>query len=145
MEVSPKEFQRDLGADSAKFVEYTDAHYAAIADIMIKHSNAPTFLVWGVRDNQSWLDGSEGTKPLLFYADLTPHEAYITVRKAYQNYAIKTDVPEVEYEELVIDSEVKLDVYSITGQKVGVISSMSELQDYPAGFYIVGNKKYLVK
>ena len=54
-------------------------------------------------------------------------------------------MPEVEYEELVIDSEVKLDVYSITGQKVGVISSMSELQDYPAGFYIVGNKKYLVK
>ena len=33
MEVSPKEFQRDLGADNAKFVEYKDAHYADIADI----------------------------------------------------------------------------------------------------------------
>ena len=118
--------------------------YGKLAEILLKY-DCPTFMVWGVADNRSWLDCSEDTKPLLFYADLTPHEAYITVRKAYQNYAIKTDVPDVEYEELVIDSEVKLDVYSITGQKVGVISSMSELQDYPAGFYIVGNKKYLVK
>ena len=33
MEVSPKEFQRDLGVENAKFVEYKDAHYADIADI----------------------------------------------------------------------------------------------------------------
>jgi starch synthase len=33
MEVSAKEFERDLGADKAKFVEYKDAHYDDIKDI----------------------------------------------------------------------------------------------------------------
>ena len=33
MEVSAKEFERDLGAETAKFVEYKDAHYADIKDI----------------------------------------------------------------------------------------------------------------
>ena len=33
MEVSSKEFERDLGAENAKFVEYKDAHYADIKDI----------------------------------------------------------------------------------------------------------------
>ena len=33
MEVSPKEFEKDLGVENAKFVEYKDAHYADIQDI----------------------------------------------------------------------------------------------------------------
>lgn len=33
MEVSAKEFEKDLGVENAKFVEYKDAHYADIKDI----------------------------------------------------------------------------------------------------------------
>ena len=33
MEISPKEFQRDFGTESATFVEYKDAHYADIQEI----------------------------------------------------------------------------------------------------------------
>ncbi|MBP5374714.1 MAG: glycogen/starch synthase [Bacteroidaceae bacterium] len=33
MEVSPKEFSRDLGKKNARYVEYKDAHYADIQDI----------------------------------------------------------------------------------------------------------------
>ena len=33
MEVSPKEFEKDLGVENAKFVEYKDAHYADVKEL----------------------------------------------------------------------------------------------------------------
>ena len=124
--------------------------YAQIADIMIKYDNAPTFMVWGVRDNQSWLDDSEQTKPLLFFADLSPHQAYIDVRKTYQKRSLV--LSEVEPISVDDDSPVwfkaepkNLDVYDLTGRKIAVIQSFDELEEFPQGLYIVGGKKIMVR
>lgn len=126
--------------------------YAQIADIMAKYDNAPTFMVWGVVDNRSWLDGSEGTKPLLFFEDYSPHPAYIDVRKAYQKRAtVMTDVPSVpmnEEEMIWYNPEpqsMDMVVYDIVGRKVKTIQSMDELSELPDGLYIIGGKKYMVR
>ena len=118
---------------------------------MIKHSNAPTFLVWGVRDNQSWLDGSEGTKPLLFFADLSPHQAYIDVRKVYQRrVTVMTAVDEIFMDDDVqdpvfVDTTPKtVDVHDILGRKIASGVTADYIYELPDGIYIVGGRKVMI-
>lgn len=121
--------------------------YAKLAKILLKYDCCPTFMVWGVVDNRSWLDCSESTKPLLFFEDFTPHQAYIDIRKAYQNHAITTDVADIEFddEERTVIEDTKLAVYDLTGRKITQINSFDELNELPKGLYIVGGKKYMIK
>ncbi len=147
-QVQDKKCVREISEDELRIQA---EKYAAIADIMIKHSNAPTFLVWGVRDNQSWLDGSEGTKPLLFFADLSPHQAYIDVRKAYQRrVTVMTDVDEIFMDDDVqdpvfVDTTPKtVDVYDILGRKIASCVTADYIYELPDGLYIVGGKKVMI-
>lgn len=121
--------------------------YAKTAEIMAKYDNFPSMLIWGLRDDQSWLDNSENTAPLLFYPDLTPHPAYVEIRKMLQKYAISTDVAEIEFddEEGIVVEDTKLAVYDLTGRKITQINSFDELNELPKGLYIVGGKKYMIK
>ncbi len=148
-EVRDKKCVREISAEELRIQA---EKYAQIAEIMIKYDNVPTFMVWGVRDNQSWLDGSEGTKPLFFFADLTPHQAYIDVRKTYQKRAtVMTGV-----EDIVADTEdddpvwyspqpKTHDVYDIVGRKVMSDGTIDNLEDLPDGLYIIGGKKVMIK
>lgn len=121
--------------------------YAKTAEIMVKYDNFPSMLIWGVRDDQSWLDNSDKTAPLLFYPDLTPHPAYVEIRKMLQKYAISTDIADIESddEDWIVTEDTKLDVYDLTGRKIAEIDSYIELNEFPKGLYIVGGKKYLIK
>ena len=121
--------------------------YAKAAEIMVKYDNFPSMLIWGVRDDQSWLDNSDKTAPLLFYPDLTPHPAYVEIRKMLQKYAILADVADIELddEDRVVIEDAKLAVYDLTGRKITEINSYDELNELPQGLYIVGGKKYLIK
>ena len=125
--------------------------YAALADIMVRYDNCPTMVVWGVTDNNSWLDGSEGTKPLLFFADNTPHPAYIEIRKTYQRWSLlRTDVGEIMDDDYsnpmwVGDDSQSLDVYNLSGQKIAEGIDMEQVLQLPAGFYIVGGKKFIIR
>ncbi len=128
--------------------------YAQIADIMIRYENFPTLLVWGVRDNQSWLDDSEQTKPLLFFADLSPHQAYIDVRKTYQKYAYINDLiagvdpvfddDDPEVSDLFEFESKTIDVHDITGRMIATGVTLDYLYELPEGLYFVGGKKFLV-
>lgn len=126
--------------------------YARIAEIMLKYDNTPTFMVWGVRDNQSWLDCSESTKPLLFFADLSPHQAYIDIRKKYQIRASVLSGVESVFAQEEDDDPVwfrpepkTVDVYDILGRKVAQGITMDNVNELPEGLYIIGGKKILIK
>ena len=123
--------------------------YAAIADIMIRYDNCPTFMVWGVNDNNSWLDGSEGTGPLLFFGDNTPHPAYIEVRKTYQRWSLLrtgVDTPQQEDDPTWIDMpQTDLDVFNLAGQKILEGVSYDQVLELPKGLYIVGGKKIMIQ
>lgn len=147
-EVQDKKCVRPISAEELRIQA---EKYAQIADIMIKYDNVPTFLVWGVRDNQSWLDGSEGTKPLLFFEDLTPHQAYIDVRKTYQKRALLMTgvdpIPADDSDDPVWYSpEPKTkDVFDIVGRKVLSNGTFEQIEELPAGLYIIGGKKYMIR
>lgn len=123
--------------------------YAAIADIMIRYDNCPTFMVWGVNDGNSWLDGSEGTGPLLFFPDNTPHPAYIEVRKTYQRWSLLrtgVDTPQQEDDPTWIDMpQTDLDVFNLAGQKILEGVSYDQVLELPKGLYIVGGKKFMIQ
>lgn len=121
--------------------------YAKAAEIMAKYDNFPSMLIWGVRDDQSWLDNSDKTAPLLFYPDLTPHPAYVEIRKMLQKYAIQADVADIEFddEDRFVIEDATLAVYDLTGRKITEINSYDELNELPQGLYIVNGKKYLIK
>ncbi|MBR5936488.1 MAG: endo-1,4-beta-xylanase [Bacteroidaceae bacterium] len=145
--------------DNAKLVrEISDAElvtqaekYAKLVDISLRYDNCPTLVVWGVVDSNSWLDCSEGTKPLLFFADRTPHQAYIDVRKTYQKYAMVNEMLDVELiSEDESDSdwfelEKTVDVYDITGRKIAEGVTMDYIYELPEGLYFVDGKKILVR
>ena len=145
--------------DNAKLVrEISDAElvtqaekYAKLVDISLRYDNCPTLVVWGVVDSNSWLDCSEGTKPLLFFADRTPHQAYIDVRKTYQKYAMVNEMLDVELiSEDESDSdwfelEKTVDVYDITGRKIAEGVTMDYIYELPEGLYFVNGKKILVR
>jgi len=121
--------------------------YAALADIMIRYDNFPTLVVWGVTDDRSWLDCSEGTKPLLFYQDMTPHPAYIELRKTYQRWAsVLSGVDPVfqDSDPTWIDNP-STSVYTISGMKVMDGATIEDLMELPRGLYIIGGKKYYVE
>ena len=121
--------------------------YAKAAEIMAKYDNFPSMLIWGVRDDQSWLDNSDKTAPLLFYPDLTPHPAYVEIRKMLQKYAIQADVADIEFddEDRFVIEDATLAVYDLTGRKITEINSYDELNELPQGLYIVNGKKYLIQ
>ena len=124
--------------------------YAQMVDIMIRYDNTPSLLVWGVRDNQSWLKHCASTKPLLFFENLEPHPAYIEVRKTYQKRAIlMTTVDPISADDdspVWFKAESKtMDVYDIVGRKVLSASTMEQVEELPDGLYIIGGKKVMIK
>lgn len=125
--------------------------YAQMVDIMIRYDNTPSLLVWGVRDNQSWLKHCASTKPLLFFEDLTPHQAYIDVRKTYQKRALlMTGVDPIPADDsdnpVWYSPEPKTkDVFDIVGRKVLSNGTFEQIEELPAGLYIIGGKKYMIR
>lgn len=137
---------------SEKELQIQAEKYAAITDIMIRYDNCPSMVVWGVTDDRSWLDCSEGTKPLLFFADNTPHPAYIEVRRTYQRWAeVITEVDDIFADDSDDDmiwydsAEKTVDVYNLLGQKVAAGITSDQIMELPDGFYIIGGKKVLIR
>ena len=150
-EVQDKKCVREISAEELRIQAQK---YAQIADIMLRYDNAPTLLVWGVVDNRSWLDGSEGTKPLLFFADYSPHQAYIDMRKTYQKHAYINDLiagvdpvfddDDPEVSDLFEFESKTIDVHDITGRMIATGVTLDYLYELPEGLYFVGGKKFLV-
>ena len=150
-EVQDKKCVREISAEELRIQAQK---YAQIADIMLRYDNAPTLLVWGVVDNRSWLDGSEGTKPLLFFADYSPHQAYVEMRKTYQKHYYINDM--ILGVDLVLEDDNPLesdlfelesktyDVHDITGKKIASGVTVDYLYELPEGLYFVNGKKFLV-
>ena len=117
--------------------------YAGIAEFVCTYDISPTMVVWGISDGNSWIEGSESNKPLLFTPEMEAKPAYLAVVSKFKEYADKAGVNPI-YSESVSDKSL-LDVYNITGQKIASGVSMDFIDNLPEGLYIVGGKKYYVK
>lgn len=118
--------------------------YAGLVDIVCRYDNAPTFVVWGIADDRSWLENSEQTKPLLFDPEMAAKPAYISVVNKFKEYAVAAGNPSIE-----IDDHNPLlagdDVYNIMGQKVATSVKPADIHNLPTGLYIYRGKKVYVE
>lgn len=120
--------------------------YAGLTQIICRYDNAPSMVVWGIADNRSWLENSETRKPLLFTGEYEAKPSYIAVRDKFKSEAMRiTSVEDIEEDETFIEEPEFVDVYSLAGVKIYSNISRNEVESLPAGLYIVGGKKVLVK
>ena len=91
----------------------------------------------------------EGTGPLLFFPDNTPHPAYIEVRKTYQRWSLLRTGVDLGGRRIIkkwIDMpQTDLDVFNLAGQKVLEGVSYDQVLELPKGLYIVGGKKFMIQ
>lgn len=120
--------------------------YAGLASIICRYDNAPSMVVWGIADNRSWLDDSEKSKPLLFTGEFEAKPSYISTRDMFRTQAERiTGIEDIEDDGTFIEEPEFVDVYSLAGVKIYSNISRNEVESLPAGLYIVGGKKVLVK
>lgn len=124
--------------------------YEGIAEFVCKYDISPTMVVWGIDDNHSWIDDHETSVPLMFDPDMHAKQAYLSVVDMFKKYAeaaeAAAEVDDIEFDEDGLQKvEEKVDVYTLTGQKMASGIDRSEVDALPSGLYIVGGRKVYVK
>lgn len=143
----------DVKAGTSKSALQTQAEkYAGIAEFVCKYDISPSMIVWGIDDNHSWINDHETSVPLMFDPDLVAKPAYVSVVEMFKKYALKkreeiaAGIGEIEFDENGIQKlEEKVDIYTITGQKMAAGVKRSDVDMLPSGLYIVDGKKVYVK
>ena len=107
--------------------------YRVITDIMLKHDNCPSMVIWGLKDNNSW---RETSNPLLFTAQLDKKPAYYAVRSALRHHYLVKQETAIRPAISTKTSSTNGVRYNLSGQKVNA--------DYK-GIVIVDGKKMLKK
>ena len=113
-------------------------NYRVITDIMLKHDNCPSMVIWGIKDNDSWRSGSN---PLLYNSGMQPKPAWRAVRSALRHRTLTNDIhsPFAESDsQLSISNSQFPYVYTLDGRRV----TSSALKP---GIYIKDGKKFIVR
>jgi len=124
----------DMGVPSTSEADLLEQarNYRVITDIMLNHDNCPSMLIWGIKDNDSW---REGSNPLLYTAGLDKKPAWFAVRSALRHRTLNpSSVSPVRYDSIVTEGPV----YTLDGRRV----DGSTLRP---GFYIKNGKKFIIK
>ena len=126
----------DMGIPSTTTVNLEEQArcYRVVTDIVLNNDNCPYFIIWGVKDNDSWRDASY---PLLYDAGLGKKPAFYAVRSALRHRALlreKDGVAQVRSEGNSL-SEVTYDIY---GRR------MPDGHLLPPGIYVRGGRKMVV-
>jgi len=88
--------------------------YRVITDIMLKHDNCPSMVIWGLKDNNSW---REASNPLLYNAQLEKKPAYYAVRSALRHHYLVQQQTGIQ-PAITTKTTTSADIYNLAGQKV---------------------------
>ena len=125
---------------SEKNLEEQARSYRVMTDIMLKHDNCPSMVIWGLKDNNSW---RESSSPLLYTAQLGKKPAWYAVRSALRHAHLVTAVPSVERRR---DAESPA-IYDLAGRRVANATNgkwIMENGKLPKGVYIQNGRKFIV-
>ena len=124
----------DMGVPSTSEADLLEQarNYRVITDIMLNHDNCPSMLIWGIKDNDSW---REGSNPLLYTAGLDKKPAWFAVRSALRHRTLTpSSVSPMRYDSTVTEGPV----YTLDGRRV----NGSALRP---GIYVKNGKKFIIK
>lgn len=116
---------------SAENLEEQARNYRVITDIVLNNDNCPYFIIWGLKDNDSWRNASN---PLLYTAGLAKKPAYYAVRSALRHRVLQNlDIHPTTVEQKVTDGAI----YDLYGRKIS---------GYPTqpGIYLQQGRKFIV-
>ena len=122
---------------SEKNLEEQARNYRVMTDIMLKHDNCPSMVIWGLKDNNSW---RESSNPLLYTAQLGKKPAWYAVRSALRHAHLVTALPTIEQRRDAGSSAI----YDLTGRRVANGEWKMDNGKLPKGVYIQNGKKFIV-
>ena len=124
------ELDMGIPSTSAKDLEEQARNYRVITDIVLNNDNCPSLLIWGIKDNDSW---REGSNPLLYTASLGRKPAWYAVRSALRHRVLTTDINNSPANR--VDSRT---IYDLSGCRV-------EDGQLRPGLYISDGRKFVVR
>ena len=124
------ELDMGIPSTSAKDLEEQARNYRVITDIVLNNDNCPSLLIWGIKDNDSW---REGSNPLLYTASLGRKPAWYAVRSALRHRVLTTDIKNSPANR--VDSRT---IYDLSGRRV-------EDGQLRPGLYISDGRKFVVR
>ena len=124
------ELDMGIPSTSAKDLEEQARNYRVITDIVLNNDNCPNLVIWGIKDNDSWRDGSN---PLLYTASLGRKPAWYAVRSALRHRVLTTDIKNSPANR--VDSRT---IYDLSGCRV-------EDGQLRPGLYISDGRKFVVR
>ncbi len=122
----------DIGIPSSTNdnLEEQARNYRVVTDVMLNNENCPHMVIWGLKDNNSW---REGSNPLLYTAQLSRKPAWYAVRSALRHRVI-TDIHPI-----VRETQNGKDItYDLMGRR-------TPNDNLLPGIYIRNGKKFIVK
>ena len=125
------ELDMGIPSTSAENLEEQARNYRVITDIVLNNDNCPYFIIWGLKDNDSWRNASN---PLLYTASLTKKPAYYAVRSALRHRVLQNlDIHPTIVENVATDGAI----YDLYGCKIN---------GYPTqpGIYIQQGRKFVI-
>ena len=122
----------DMGVPSTSTgdLEEQARNYRVVTDIMLNNENCPNLVVWGLKDNDSW---REGSNPLLYNAGMGKKPAYYAVRSALRHRAIVDGLPSV-YQDSMPSDERDGAIFDLLGRRVNG-------EHLTSGIYIIKGEK----
>ena len=128
--------EMDMGTPSTSEKDLLEQarNYRVVTDIVLNNDNCPHFVIWGLKDNDSWRSASN---PLLYTAGLAKKPAWYAVRSALRHRTLN---PTTQVSAPPDDKQTTTDaVYTLDGRRVADGSNL-----HP-GIYIKSGKKIIVK
>lgn len=126
----------DLGIHAeatAEVLEQQASNYYSLARIAMRHDNCKSMMIWGLSDDLTWRNG---TKPLLFDADLNKKPAYWGVHAALRQAAGR-ELEGIEEMEAERPAEETGQIHDLMGRMTRVC--------IPGHLYIYNGKKFIIK
>ena len=136
----------DMGtpSTSAKDLEEQARNYRVVTDIVLNNDNCPHFVIWGLKDNDSWRSASN---PLLYTASLSKKPAWYAVRSALRHRYLVTESTGIRTPSTSNPSNLKSQISNFKFQTSNFkLHDLSGRSVNPAsirsGMYIKKGKKY---
>lgn len=128
------ELDMGIASTTAANLEEQARCYRVITDIMLNNDNCPNFVIWGLKDNDSWRSQSS---PLLYTSGLQKKPAYYAVRSALRHRTLglgdSVDSPQTDR-----SAVTNARVFDLFGRSVSGTS-------LKPGVYISEGRKFFVR
>ncbi len=125
----------DMGvpSTSSQNLEEQARSYRVITDIVLNNDNCPHFVIWGLKDNDSWRSDSN---PLLYNSSLGKKPAFYAVRSALRHRVLMNEKEDISQPEVAVPSS-DVPFYDLSGRRVKGLPTTP-------GIYIQRGKKIVI-